>query len=293
MSNNGNINFRTKTRERVIRYMASSRRKHKDAVAREVLNLIKDQGGRFLRQATEDEKKAAGYPVSKTAWIEAVERKSIEKIKQAYRDIATSRQESSAAAGAGSSSDSGIVVHEVGPSDSSTEVRLCHHSNASQRTGKTNDHEYSVVRTPFHEHPSTAAQKIQDTALQALLLIHSKQHGQTQGQTQPAVSNLTVHQSRQLPRALKTPTRVLLEAMYRRLVQEERTREQAALERQQHALRSAQAYQQNQPIIIDSIVSQLLGQAGLIQVHEDTSSYPDSQREINDGRFGDSKPAAK
>jgi hypothetical protein len=88
----GNISFRTLIQEKKQIYTSSCRRQVKDMVAVEVYNTVTENGGRFLRESTAaDLTDIIDTPSGKSGkiWTIADQQTSINKIKQALREVDT------------------------------------------------------------------------------------------------------------------------------------------------------------------------------------------------------------
>jgi hypothetical protein len=82
----GNAKFRELIHQRQEEYTNAGRRQTKDRIAREILAVVAQRKGRFLRKVEAGpEEQSLGVPEGVTAWVEADEGVAVEKIKQALR----------------------------------------------------------------------------------------------------------------------------------------------------------------------------------------------------------------
>jgi hypothetical protein len=82
----GNVKFRELIHQRQEEYTNASRRQAKDRIAREILAVVAERKGRFLRKVESgSEEQSLGVPEGVTAWVEADEAVAVEKVKQALR----------------------------------------------------------------------------------------------------------------------------------------------------------------------------------------------------------------
>lgn len=93
----GNIRFRKLVKDRKPQYRATGRNIIKDAIARELKNIIKARGGRFLRKIESViEAEELGVPRGVQAWVPVDEAVLLQKVKQAFRDGQRAEAESKA-----------------------------------------------------------------------------------------------------------------------------------------------------------------------------------------------------
>ncbi|CAB9530390.1 expressed unknown protein (Partial), partial [Seminavis robusta] len=88
--NEGNVRFRRLVKERKVEYIAAEKRMRKDAIAREILEVIASRGGKFLRKLeSTTELEQLGVPHgfhSKEVWAIVDEDTQVQKVKQALRN---------------------------------------------------------------------------------------------------------------------------------------------------------------------------------------------------------------
>jgi len=91
--NEGNVRFRKLVRSRKAEYTAAEKRMRKDAIAREVLDVIAARGGKFLRKVeSKAEMMQLGIPLCtggvtpKEVWAIVDEDTQVQKVKQALRN---------------------------------------------------------------------------------------------------------------------------------------------------------------------------------------------------------------
>ena len=91
VTSEGNQRFRALILRYKPEYSSSNRHAHKDAVARKILSIISDRGGKFLRKVESvADRKKLGLEDGVDAWEVADEETSISKVKQALRENDTS-----------------------------------------------------------------------------------------------------------------------------------------------------------------------------------------------------------
>jgi hypothetical protein len=81
----GNIRFRSLVQERKTEYMATNHRQTKSKIARDILGIVLQKNGRFLKKVEAAEAKRLGTPKGVDAWISVDEETVMEKAKQALR----------------------------------------------------------------------------------------------------------------------------------------------------------------------------------------------------------------
>ena len=83
----GNVMFREICISRREEYNSTARRKFKNLIAQEIVEVVHKNGGRFLRQLNdEDEARKLGVPRGARAWVLADDASISEKVKQALRE---------------------------------------------------------------------------------------------------------------------------------------------------------------------------------------------------------------
>lgn len=85
----GNVRFRDLIREKRALFGAATGRNARDKIAADVILLIAERGGRFLRRHVEEESKtgaAEGVSPSDSHWIVVDKKVAMKKVKQAFRD---------------------------------------------------------------------------------------------------------------------------------------------------------------------------------------------------------------
>jgi hypothetical protein len=85
----GNVRFRDLIREKRALFGAATGRNARDKIAADVILLIAERGGRFLRRQAEEESKATaaeGVSPSDSSWIVVDKKVAMKKVKQAFRD---------------------------------------------------------------------------------------------------------------------------------------------------------------------------------------------------------------
>jgi hypothetical protein len=96
--NQGNVRFRQVISEYKVIYARVGRNRIKNELGREALRKIREEGGRFLRKATEQEAEHLGIPSSTDiarCWVEVVdEGVMLKKVKQSMRDMSARKKES-------------------------------------------------------------------------------------------------------------------------------------------------------------------------------------------------------
>jgi hypothetical protein len=91
VTSEGNQRFRALILRYKPEYSSSNRHAHKDVVARKILSIISDRGGKFLRKVESvADRKKLGLEDGVDAWEVADEETSISKVKQALRENETS-----------------------------------------------------------------------------------------------------------------------------------------------------------------------------------------------------------
>lgn len=97
VTNEGNQRFRRLVVENKTEYTASSRHALKDVVARRILNIICERGGRFLRKIeSATEKGLIAIAAGVQAWAVVDDETSLQKVKQALRELETTTKPDSA-----------------------------------------------------------------------------------------------------------------------------------------------------------------------------------------------------
>eukprot|EP00977_Amphora_coffeiformis_P003070 scaffold578_cov167-Amphora_coffeaeformis.AAC.17 len=91
----GNIRFRQYVAERKTEYLATNHRLTKAKIAREIVDIVLSQQGRFLKKMEAEDLQRAGLPDGTDAWIGVDEDTIMEKAKQALRQN-TSRKSQAA-----------------------------------------------------------------------------------------------------------------------------------------------------------------------------------------------------
>lgn len=87
VTSEGNQRFRQLILENRPVYTASSRHAHKDAIARQILQTIRDRGGRFLRKMeSTSEREQFGVVDNEQAWVVVDNETTLQKVKQALRE---------------------------------------------------------------------------------------------------------------------------------------------------------------------------------------------------------------
>ena len=81
----GNIRFRQLVAERKEEYLATNHRQTKAKIAREIVNTIVNDGGRFLKKVEPADARRLGIPKGIDAWIAVDDDTVMEKAKQALR----------------------------------------------------------------------------------------------------------------------------------------------------------------------------------------------------------------
>jgi hypothetical protein len=88
--NEGNVRFRRLVKDRKVEYIAADKRMRKDAIAREILEVIAARGGKFLRRLESiAELELLGVPPgyhTKEVWAVVDEDTQVQKVKQALRN---------------------------------------------------------------------------------------------------------------------------------------------------------------------------------------------------------------
>ena len=88
--NEGNVRFRRLVRQHKADYIAAEKRIRKDAIAREILDIIASRGGKFLRKVeSKNELIRLGVPPGisfKDVWARVDEDTQVQKVKQALRN---------------------------------------------------------------------------------------------------------------------------------------------------------------------------------------------------------------
>jgi hypothetical protein len=92
----GNVRFRVLVATRLEEYSRARRRQTKDTIAREIMALVEQRGGRFLRKMDAQEEIELGVPNGSSAWVSVEEDVAIEKVKQALRNREQQRRAPSA-----------------------------------------------------------------------------------------------------------------------------------------------------------------------------------------------------
>jgi hypothetical protein len=84
----GNVRFRELVAARLEEYSRARRRQTKDTIAREIMALVEQRGGRFLRKVDAQEEIELGVQPNDgaSAWVSVEEDVAIEKVKQALRN---------------------------------------------------------------------------------------------------------------------------------------------------------------------------------------------------------------
>jgi hypothetical protein len=100
VTSEGNKRFHRLVLDNRPEYTSSGRHAHKDAIARQILQTIRERGGSFLRKLeSASERQSFGLSADAQAWVAVDEEASLLKVKQALRE-----QESSASKSDGSPS---------------------------------------------------------------------------------------------------------------------------------------------------------------------------------------------
>jgi hypothetical protein len=84
--NAGNVWFRSIIHARKKDYMGTGRHRVKNEIAKQVLKVIEQSQGRFLRRMSSEEAVELGLPTGARAWLRADDARVLEKVKQALRD---------------------------------------------------------------------------------------------------------------------------------------------------------------------------------------------------------------
>lgn len=82
----GNSRFRKLIQQRRAEYVATRRHHAKERIAREVIQAIQAENGRFLMKLSPLEKRKAGIAEEKDAWRVVAHTMVLEKVKQTFRD---------------------------------------------------------------------------------------------------------------------------------------------------------------------------------------------------------------
>lgn len=85
----GNIRFREMVAERKAEYLATNHRQTKARIAKEIVDHVHSNNGRFLRKLEADDARANGFPDGVDAWVVASDDTAMEKAKQALRQQST------------------------------------------------------------------------------------------------------------------------------------------------------------------------------------------------------------
>lgn len=81
----GNVTFRSRVAERKAEYMATNHRMTKAKIARDIVNSVLQENGRFLKKVEQPEIEKYGLPAGIDAWMEVDDDTIMEKAKQALR----------------------------------------------------------------------------------------------------------------------------------------------------------------------------------------------------------------
>lgn len=209
----GNVRFRQLVDERKERYASSNRNQTKTEVANEIINIIAERDGKFLRKVEDlHEMQTLGIDSNTDAWVVPDNETIIQKIKQALRENRTNKKRNKfdqSSKQLEASNERHSVADEVGIADDRSSV-------AQENPNTESVHQRTVSSLPVDEVSWNAAfqnrsleEQLQNQQLMALL---QRQHLRNDSSVQSLISVS--------PNPLNNlPSRLVLEHRQQRFVQ--------------------------------------------------------------------------
>ena len=266
VKNEGNIRFRQLVKAQKTRYRNVADVSEKHDISCEIIRAVRDRGGAFLRRVEPlGEAQELGVPSEEEAWVPAEESIVIKKVKQAFRDKAPKRENSSAgnsnSDGTNSNTNRNTQGHRsAGVASISASQQILQLQAQQQEQQRQQYHQAYLPRPQQQENAGEAARRFLDS-----LSSHQQQHQQQDVNTQLAQLAQLLNASRSSSQQQQQPQQQLSQQLSSAELQRRQGLEETLtmLRRQQ---------QQNAQEQIRQSLLQQLTQARLQQQESSSSS---------------------
>ena len=167
----GNVKFRDLVNANKAAYASTRCRQTKDSIARDIINLIDERGGRFLKEIkSSDDIRKYRVPAGVKAWIVAEYDEIVEKVKQTLRETEKSAAEREA------DTKSNDRLSTLNEKNSIPDHRIALPVDGNDRNLSVNDHHF-LQQVPVHSVSSSLLPPVQQ---QLLALQNSIRRNQMQ-----------------------------------------------------------------------------------------------------------------